>query len=100
MIAFAMILRDVLGHGLAEVPLAQWNEAIETFLFDRADEPLSVGICIRRPPRRLHNPDALITQQPAYLSAPFRVPIADEHAMRAQESVIRHRQRTTDLVLE
>jgi len=38
MIAFVMIMRDVLGHGLAEVPLAERNDAIETFLFDGPDE--------------------------------------------------------------
>jgi hypothetical protein len=43
-----------------------------------------MSIRIRRPPRRLHNPDAAIAQQPPYLSAPFRVPIANQHAMRAQ----------------
>jgi hypothetical protein len=32
MIAFVMIVRDVLGHGLPEVPLAERNDAIETFL--------------------------------------------------------------------
>jgi hypothetical protein len=52
MIAFLMIVDDVLGHGLLEVPLAEGNDAIETFLFDGADEALGVGIRIRRPPRR------------------------------------------------
>ena len=48
-IAFVMIVRDVLGHGLLEVPLAERNDAIETFLFDGPDEALGVGIRIRRP---------------------------------------------------
>ena len=56
MIAFAMIVRDVFGHDLPEVPLAQWNEAIETFLFDRADETLSVGIGVSS---RLHRQRAV-----------------------------------------
>jgi len=83
MIALAMIVDDVLGHGLLEVPLAEGNYAIETFMFDGADEALGVGIRIRRPPRRLHNPDAAIAQQSPYLSAPFRVPIANQYARRA-----------------
>ena len=73
MIAFVMIVRDVVRHGQPKVPLAEWNNAIETFLFDGPDEALGVGIRIRRPPRRLHNPNAAIAQQPSYLSAPFRV---------------------------
>ena len=54
MIAFVMIVHDVLGHGAAEVPLAEGNDAVETFMLDGPDEALSVGICIRRPPRRLY----------------------------------------------
>ena len=72
MIAFVMIMHDILGHGLPEVPLAERNDAIETFLFDGPDEALGVGIRIRRPPRRLHNSDAPIAQQPPYFCAPFR----------------------------
>jgi hypothetical protein len=50
MIALVMIVHDVIGHGLLEVPLAEGNDAIETFMFDGADEALGVGIRIRRPP--------------------------------------------------
>ena len=84
MIAFAMIMRDVFRQSVPKVPFAKWNDAIETFLFDGPDEALSVGIRIRRPPRRLHNSNAFITQQPADFGAPFRIPIANEYAMRAQ----------------
>jgi len=51
MIALVMIVDDVLGHGLLEVPLAEGNCAIETFMFDGADEALGVGIGVSR---RLH----------------------------------------------
>ena len=34
MIAFLMIVDDVLGHGLLEVPLAEGNDAIKTFSFE------------------------------------------------------------------
>ena len=44
MIAFVMIVRDVLRHGLPEMPLAEQNQAIETFLFDGPHEALGVGI--------------------------------------------------------
>ena len=84
MIAFVMIVRDVVRHGQPKVPLAEWNNAIETFLFDGPDEALGVGIRIRRPPRRLHNQNAAIVKQPSHPSAPFRVPIANQYAMRAQ----------------
>src|SRR5687767_303475 len=97
MIAFTMIMRDVLGHGVPNVPFAKGNDAIEAFLFDGPDETLSVGIRIRRPPRGLHNPNAALIQQPPYLFAPFRVPVANQYVMRAQWAVLRHRQRAPDL---
>ena len=46
MIAFVMITCDILGHGLAEVPLAERNDAIETFLFDGSDETLGVAMAL------------------------------------------------------
>lgn len=72
MIAFAMIVHDIFGHRVPEVSLAERNDAIETFMFDRADETLGVGLRIRRPARRLHNSDPLIAEQPPYFCAPFR----------------------------
>ena len=63
MIVFVMIVRDILGHGLTKVPLAERNDAIETFLFDGPNEALSMGIRIRRPPRRLHHAQATLAQQ-------------------------------------
>jgi hypothetical protein len=81
MIALVLVLNDELGHGPLEMPLAE-RIAIETFMFDGADEALSVGIRIRRPPRRLHNPNTAIVQQTPHLSAPFRVPLANQDAMR------------------
>src|SRR4029453_3613022 len=47
-IAFLMIVDDVLGHSLLEVPLAEGNYAIKTFMFDGADEALGGGIRVRR----------------------------------------------------
>jgi hypothetical protein len=77
MIAFVMIVRDALGHGLPKVLLAEWNEAIQTFMFDRPHEALSMRIRVRRPPR------VWTTRMPSSLGgcrtspAPLRVSIAD-----------------------
>ena len=84
MIAFVMIVNDILGDRLPEVALAERNYPIQAFMLDGPDEALSVGIRIRRPPRRLHNSNAFITQQPADVCTPFRIPIANQYAMRAQ----------------
>ena len=34
MVAFAMIVNKALGEGTTEVPLPQWNKAVQAFLFD------------------------------------------------------------------
>ena len=42
-----MVVRDELGDGVPEVLLPERDDAIQTFLFDRAHEPLRVRIGIR-----------------------------------------------------
>ena len=59
MITLVMIMLDVLGQRVPDVPLAERNDAMETFLFDGADEALGVGIRIRCPPRGVHDADAI-----------------------------------------
>jgi hypothetical protein len=51
MIPFAVIVSDKLRDGASEVALAERDQAIETFLLDRADEAFSVSIGVSR---RLH----------------------------------------------
>ena len=53
MIPFAMIVGDKLRDRLSKVAVAERNQAVETFLFDRAHEAFGVGVRIRRPIRRL-----------------------------------------------
>ena len=44
MIPLAVIVLDELRDCLPEVPLTDWNDAIETFFFDRPHESLGVGV--------------------------------------------------------
>jgi len=44
MIPLAMIVLDELRDCVPEVPLTDWNDAIETFFLDRPDESLGVGV--------------------------------------------------------
>jgi hypothetical protein len=53
MILLALIMGDKRRDGPAKVPFAERNQAIETFLLDRADEAFSVRIAVRRAIRRL-----------------------------------------------
>ena len=56
MIPLAMIVLDELRDDLPEVPLTDWNDAIETFFLDRPDESLGIGV---RVGRALGNPPPL-----------------------------------------
>jgi hypothetical protein len=89
MIAFVMMVRDGLGHGLPTVPLAERNDAIEALLFDGPDEALGVSIGMGRLKRRLHNMYAGILQHLSQVAAPLVITITNQHAMGAQQAVRR-----------
>ncbi len=48
MVAFKMIMGDVLVEHIGERFLAKKNQPVETFRFNRKDETLSVWIKVRR----------------------------------------------------
>ncbi len=54
MIAFTVVVCDVFIYDQAQMFLAERHDAIETFLFDRANEPLGMRVCVRRADRRLN----------------------------------------------
>lgn len=84
MIPLMMIVFDEFPNRPSEVPLADRNHPIETFLFDRSDESFRVRIRIRRLERCLHHAEASLVQQPSHLRTPCPIPIADQHAVVAQ----------------
>ena len=51
MVAFAMIVNKELGEDTTEVPLPQWNTAVQASLLDSANKPLSMCIAVRRAER-------------------------------------------------
>ena len=56
MVSLVMVMFDELVDELAQMSLAKRNHAIETLLFDRADEPLGIGVeigTLRWQPNRL-----------------------------------------------
>jgi hypothetical protein len=57
MVPLAVVVRDELLHGSPEMPFSKRNEAIETLLVDRPDEPLRIRIRIRSLKRRLNDPN-------------------------------------------
>ena len=58
MIPLAMIVLDELRDDVLEVPLTNWNDAIETFFLDRPDESLRVGVAVGRSGRRTNHANA------------------------------------------
>src|SRR5262249_6384540 len=94
MIPLAVVMRNELRHCSSEVPFAQQNHAVETFLLDRPHKPLRVRIRIRGLIRL--SPDSIprLAQPLAHRRAPLRVPITHQYATRFS---IRHRERPHDL---
>ena len=93
----------------SKMALAEWNQSIETLPFNRADEALGVGVCVRRPIRRPDDADPRVLQACANWLTPLRVPVADQHATHptvgrcegprhlAHERLVRMRRRAEDL---
>jgi hypothetical protein len=77
-IPFEMIVRDILRDRASEVPLADWNDAIETFFLDRPDESLGVGVRVWRALGDQHYADARVPEPTPDIVAPFPIPIADQ----------------------
>ena len=59
MVSLAMVVFDVLAHEETQVPFAEGDDATETLLFNRADEPLGIRVeigTLRRETDRLDTP--------------------------------------------
>ena len=85
MIPLAIIVNELRDH-VPEVRLAEGNHPIETFVLDRPDESLGVGIGVRRTRRRQDHADASIAKLLSHRAAPFPIPIADQHAIADQRN--------------
>jgi hypothetical protein len=48
MIAFAVVLLDVLRHGPSEVALPDWNQPVKAVFLDGPHEAFRVGVRIER----------------------------------------------------
>jgi hypothetical protein len=72
---------DELRDCVSEVPLPDWNDAIETFFLDRPDESLGVGVCVWRALGDQHHADARVPEPTPDIVAPFPIPIADQNLL-------------------
>ena len=101
MIPLAMIVLDELRDGVPEVPLTDWDDAIETFFLDRPDESLGVGVRVWRALRNQHHADARVSEPTPDIIASFPIPIADQNLRgEAHDTHLGHRQRPDDLLHE
>jgi len=99
-IAFEMAVLDELRDRMSEVPLADGNNLVEAFFLDRPHESLGIGIGVRRALRCQDHPDAGVAQPLSHRTAPFPIPIADQHTLSEQHAVLRRRHETHHLAHE
>ena len=86
-----MVVLDELHDRVSEVPLADGNNLMETFFFDRPHESLGVGIGVRRALRCQDHPDTGVAQPLSHRTTPFPIPIADQHTLSDQHAVVTRR---------
>jgi hypothetical protein len=86
MVPFAVVMGHELFERPAEVPFAQRNDAIETFLFDRANKPLRAHCSSVR--GTVSGPAAhqAFQAQPLHRGAPLAIPITDEKPLRVEHT--------------
>jgi hypothetical protein len=82
MIPLAMIVLDELRDGVSEVPLTDWNDAVETFFLDRPYKSLGVGVRVWRALGDPHDADTRVPQPTADILIPFPISIADKICCR------------------
>jgi len=74
MISFGVVVRDALRHGASKVPLADRNQPVQAFVFDRPHEALRVGVRVRRARRSEDEADTGLPQPASHRDAEGRHP--------------------------
>jgi hypothetical protein len=86
-IAFGLIVRDVLVDDLTQVAFAERDDASQALAANRAHEALGVGVQVWGSRRQPHTLDAARCEQRAESVSEQRVAIHDEVAMLEQEAI-------------
>jgi hypothetical protein len=89
MVPLPVVVRHELVEGAEEPTLPEEDQAVQTLLADRADEPFRVGVGIRRPDGYQHDPHPGALNDAAEALRPLAVPIADEDPVARQEPIDR-----------
>ena len=90
-VSLAMVVFDVLAHEETQVPFAEGDDATETLLFHRADEPL--GIIVRKPLRRVPHDHVSFKESAKPLPRRRKVSRKRERLRPDISTLIGHRQR-------
>src|SRR6478672_686944 len=86
-IPFAVVMRDVLRHCVANVPLSDRNQPVQAFFFDRPHEPFRVSVSIRSALGDQDNADPCLPQSTPPVTGPRPNPIADQEVRRGNLAV-------------
>jgi hypothetical protein len=85
-IPLAMVVRGELLQRSPKMPFTERNDSVQAFLLDRPDEPLRVGVAIRRTGRRANHTHTTRAQPLLYAAAPLRVMITKQQSAAGEES--------------
>src|SRR5258705_2284621 len=100
MVRLAMIVLDEFRDDLSEVPLTDWNDAIETFFLDRPYESLGVRVRVWRALGDQHHADVRLPEPTPDILAPTSDPDRRSRPDVGSRHPLRHRQRPHDLLHE
>jgi hypothetical protein len=75
------------------VALAERNQPVQAFFFDRPHEPFGVGVRIGRALGREDNTDGRLVESTPHVTAPLPIPIANEDVWGGRDRILGHRQR-------
>ena len=87
MIPLPVIVSGVLASGLSQRPFAEEDHSIETFILDRPDESLSVGVQVGRTVGQAYDLDIGILQEIPELFGELGIPVEDQEPFIGERSV-------------
>src|SRR4051812_5849579 len=97
MIAFAVIIDQILVYGATNVVLAEEDHPIRDFAFEREMEAFEMCIAVRRPRWRADGPDASALEQATKRRMKRTVAIHDEVILSPEETAERIREIASNL---
>jgi hypothetical protein len=91
MIPLPMIVSGVLASGLSQRPFAEEDHSIETFILDRPDESLSVGVQVGRAVGEADDFDAGTLQESPERFGELGISVEDEESFIGERTIERIR---------